>query len=66
MPVFTYRGVNKTGDTVAGERSAANKAERERSTLRSRARGPCGGSGCMRSCCTTVQKYASVNFFPTP
>src|ERR1700722_16214045 len=27
MPVFTYRGVNKTGDTVAGERSAANKAE---------------------------------------
>src|SRR5271170_6174052 len=27
MPVFTYRGVNKTGDTVAGERTAANKAE---------------------------------------
>jgi len=27
MPVFTYRGVNKTGDTVAGERTAATKAE---------------------------------------
>src|SRR5271170_7073954 len=27
MPVFTYRGVNKTGDTVAGERTAASKAE---------------------------------------
>src|SRR6202046_2101084 len=27
MPVFTYRGVNKTGDTVAGERPAATKAE---------------------------------------
>jgi type IV pilus assembly protein PilC len=27
MPVFTYRGVNKTGDTVAGERTAATKSE---------------------------------------
>src|ERR1700678_3009990 len=27
MPVFTYRGVNKTGDTVAGEPTAATKAE---------------------------------------
>src|ERR1700734_1232705 len=27
MPVFTYRGTNKTGDTVAGERTAASKAE---------------------------------------
>src|ERR1700678_1072820 len=27
MPVFTYRGVNKTGDPVAGERTAATKAE---------------------------------------
>jgi type IV pilus assembly protein PilC len=27
MPVFTYRGVNKTGDNVAGERTAATKAE---------------------------------------
>jgi type IV pilus assembly protein PilC len=27
MPVFTYRGVNKTGDSVAGERTAATKAE---------------------------------------
>jgi type IV pilus assembly protein PilC len=27
MPVYTYRGVNKTGSTVAGERAAASKAE---------------------------------------
>ena len=27
MPVFTYRGVNRTGATVAGERTAATKAE---------------------------------------
>jgi type IV pilus assembly protein PilC len=27
MPVFTYRGTNKTGDTVAGERTAASKSE---------------------------------------
>src|SRR6202795_3666724 len=27
MPVYTYRGVNRTGSTVAGERAAANKAE---------------------------------------
>src|SRR6202789_3589779 len=27
MPVFTYRGVNKTGTTVTGERTAATKAE---------------------------------------
>src|ERR1700735_736962 len=27
MPVFTYRGVNKTGTTVTGERTAASKAE---------------------------------------
>ncbi len=27
MPVFTYRGVNRTGATVAGERSATSKAE---------------------------------------
>jgi type IV pilus assembly protein PilC len=27
MPVFTYRGVNKTGATVTGERTAATKAE---------------------------------------
>jgi type IV pilus assembly protein PilC len=27
MPVFTYRGVNRTGATVAGERTATTKAE---------------------------------------
>src|SRR5580704_15717467 len=27
MPVFTYRGVNKAGSTVTGERTAATKAE---------------------------------------
>src|SRR6202790_4477788 len=27
MPVYTYRGVNKTGSTVTGERSAASKNE---------------------------------------
>jgi type IV pilus assembly protein PilC len=27
MPVFTYRGVNRTGASVAGERAAASKAE---------------------------------------
>ena len=27
MPVFTYRGVNRTGSAVAGERAAASKAE---------------------------------------
>jgi type IV pilus assembly protein PilC len=27
MPVYTYRGVNRTGSTVAGERAAASKAE---------------------------------------
>ncbi len=27
MPVFTYRGTNKTGATVAGERTAGTKAE---------------------------------------
>ncbi len=27
MPVYTYRGVNRTGATVTGERTAANKAE---------------------------------------
>jgi type IV pilus assembly protein PilC len=27
MPVYTYRGVNKTGTSVAGERAAASKAE---------------------------------------
>jgi type IV pilus assembly protein PilC len=27
MPVFTYRGVNRAGTTVAGERNAATKAE---------------------------------------
>src|SRR6202046_1479788 len=27
MPVFTYRGVNRTGATVTGERTAATKAE---------------------------------------
>lgn len=27
MPVFTYRGTNKTGDNVVGERTAATKAE---------------------------------------
>ena len=27
MPVFTYRGVNRTGATVTGERTAASKAE---------------------------------------
>jgi len=27
MPVYTYRGVNRTGITVTGERVAANKAE---------------------------------------
>jgi type IV pilus assembly protein PilC len=27
MPVYTYRGVNKTGAAVAGERAAASKAE---------------------------------------
>jgi type IV pilus assembly protein PilC len=27
MPVFTYRGVNRAGSAVAGERAAANKAE---------------------------------------
>jgi len=27
MPVYTYRGVNKTGATVAGERAASSKSE---------------------------------------
>src|SRR6202795_3681535 len=27
MPVFTYRGVNRAGSSVAGERAAASKAE---------------------------------------
>ncbi|MGH9714646.1 MAG: type II secretion system F family protein [Candidatus Acidiferrales bacterium] len=27
MPVYTYRGVNKTGSSVSGERAAASKAE---------------------------------------
>jgi len=27
MPVYTYRGVNRTGSTVAGERAAGSKAE---------------------------------------
>src|SRR5277367_3475475 len=27
MPVFTYKGVNRTGSAVAGERNAATKAE---------------------------------------
>ena len=27
MPVFTYRGVNRAGSTVTGERTATNKAE---------------------------------------
>ena len=27
MPVYTYRGVNRTGATVTGERTAASKAE---------------------------------------
>src|SRR5271163_2124277 len=27
MPVYTYRGVNRAGTTVAGERAAASKAE---------------------------------------
>ncbi len=27
MPVFTYRGVNRAGTTVTGERAAASKEE---------------------------------------
>ena len=27
MPVYTYRGVNRTGTNVVGERAAASKAE---------------------------------------
>ena len=27
MPVFTYRGVNRTGNTVSGERLAESKVE---------------------------------------
>ncbi len=33
MPVFTYRGTNKTGATVPGERTAGTKAE-VKATLR--------------------------------
>jgi type IV pilus assembly protein PilC len=34
MPVFTYRGTNKTGATVAGERTAGTKAEAQASLRR--------------------------------
>src|SRR5271155_5329099 len=34
MPVFTYRGTNKTGATVAGERTANTKAEVKATLLR--------------------------------
>jgi len=27
MPVYTYRGTNRTGGAVSGEQSAGNKAE---------------------------------------